>query len=111
MTHGRRAEDLKALAICSLSFAICHLSFAICHLSFAMPAPRKMMLVRRSPAAQPRRLARRRFRDRDFPPETHAESRAAERVAAGGACIEEVRAGGTVRIVNSARARRRQART
>ena len=101
-TDDRCAEDLKARAICSLSFAICHLPFA-------MPA-QEIMLVRQSPAAQPRRLARRRFRDRDFPPETHAGPRAVEREAAGGACIEEVRAGGTARIVNSARARRQQAR-
>jgi len=110
MADGRRISKLLPSALCHLPFAICHLPFAICHLPFAMPAPRKMMLVRRSPAAQPRRLARRRFRDRDFPPVTHAGARAVEREAAGGACIEEVRAGGTARIVNSARARRHQAR-
>ena len=103
MTHDRRVENLKALAI--LLFVICHLSSSICH-----AGPKKIMLLRRSPAAQPRRLARRRFRDRDFPPETDAGPRAVEREAAGGACIEEVRAGGTARIVNSARARRQQAR-
>src|SRR5271166_909866 len=96
MTHDRWVEDLKALAIC--------------HLPSAMPAPKKIMLVRQSPAAQPRRLARRRFRDRDFPPETHAGPRAVELEVADGACIEKVRAGGTARIVNSARARRQQAR-
>ncbi len=124
MTDGRRISKLLPFAICHLpsatchltsvichlSFAICHLPSAICHLPFAMPAPRKMMLVRRSPAAQPRRLARHRFRDRDFPPETHAAPRAAEREAAGGAWIERVRACETVRIVSSARARRQQAR-
>src|SRR5271157_4003205 len=110
MAHGTWQTGGGSQSSCHLLFAICHLPSAICHLPFAMLAPRRMMLVRRSPAAQPRRLARRRFRDRDFPPETHAAPRAAEREAAGGACIEEVRAGGTVRIVNSARARRQQAR-
>ena len=103
MADGRRISKL-------LPSVIFHLPSSICHLPSAMPAPKKIMLVRQSPAAQPRRLARRRFRDRDFPPETHAGPRAVELEAADGACIEEVRAGGTARIVNSARARRQQAR-
>ncbi len=110
MADGRRISKLLPSALCHLPSVIFHLSSSICHLPFAMPAPRKMMLVRRSPAAQPRRLARCRFRDRDFPPETHAEPRAAEREAAGGAWIERVRADEAVRIVNSTRARRQQAR-
>ena len=68
------------------------------------------MLVRQPPAAQPRRLVRRRIRDCDFPPVGHAGARAVKRKAAGGEWIEKVRAGETVRIVNSARARRQQAR-
>ena len=100
MTDVRRIAKLVPSALCHLPFVIFHLPCRT----------QEIMLVRQSPAAQPRRLARRRFRDRDFPPETHAGPRAVEREAAGGACIEEVHAGGIARTVNSARARRQQAR-
>src|SRR5208283_783689 len=48
MANDRCAEDLKARAICSLSFAICHLPFVIFHLPCRT---QEIMLVRQSPAA------------------------------------------------------------
>ena len=100
MTDVRRISKLVPSALCHLPFVIFHLPCRAARNHVSPPVP-----CRPAPAS-----ARRRFRDRDFPPETHAGPRAVEPEAAGGACIEEVRAGGTARIVNSARARRQQAR-